>query len=134
MPSEIHSSTAAWFDARLGRQPCKAPAHLSRIIYIPRHDNTTAHLPLYEAGDPYRKAVANSLLGSTIYTTLLGLMEKPRGNNATDQVAYLADIRATDCGGVQVHLDKRELGSCGSKTQLWERTSLFLSIYLLTLK
>jgi len=119
MSSQTPSPTLSYFDTKLGRNPSEAPAHLSRVLYIPRHDNNTAHLPLYEAGDRYRNAVKNlPLLGSTIYTTMLGLMGKPSGDNVDDQVAWLTDIWSTAGGGIQIRLNKRELGMCGPEIQL----------------
>ena len=119
MSSKIPSPTLSYFETKLGRKPCEAPTHLSRVLYIPLHDNNTTHLPLYEAGDRYRRAVKDlPLLGSTIYTTMLGLMGKPSGDNINDQVAWLTDIWSMEGGGIQIRLNKRELGMCSSEIQL----------------
>ncbi|KAK9421362.1 hypothetical protein SUNI508_05900 [Seiridium unicorne] len=109
--SEIDLSldTAATLDTKMGREPCQAPTHLSRVLYLPHHDDTTVHLPIYEVGSRYRSAVRNALLGSTLYTTMLGFMETPQGNDMNDRVAYLADIQRMENGVLQIHLDRREL-------------------------
>ncbi|KAH8655393.1 hypothetical protein BX600DRAFT_500591 [Xylariales sp. PMI_506] len=116
MSVPVSSPTAAWFDNQLGRQPVKPPAHFSRVLYIPRHDSETTHLPIYETGDKYRSTVGESLLGSSIYTTQLGFMPRPRGEGL-DQVVYLADIRRTEQGD-RVLLSKREDVAVGSDIEL----------------
>lgn len=120
MPPPPQYPTFSYFDKKLGRKPCRAPAHLSRVLYIPHHDNKTTHLPLYSSGDRYYKAIKQfPFIGSALYTTLLGAMEKPSGDNMDDCVAYLADMYTPeDDGNIQIRLNKRELGTCGSEAHL----------------
>lgn len=110
--------TAAWFDHQLGRRPSPAPAHLSRILYIPHHDDHALHLSIYEAAERYRRAVEDTLLGSTIYTTSLALMATPDGDFPNDQVVYLVRMRRSGAA-LQIHLRKRELQHDVPDVELW---------------
>ncbi|KAK0636416.1 hypothetical protein B0T17DRAFT_613150 [Bombardia bombarda] len=135
LPPSSSSScqTAAWFDLRIGRRPAPVPAHLTKIVYIPRHDSNTYHLPLYEAGDLYRNAVGDSPIGSTLYAVKLGMAEKPRDNTLCHRVVYLSDMYSaivqdqdqdqdgsgSGCRSVGIiRLQKRELGNRGVETRL----------------
>lgn len=105
------AATASYFDRRMGRQPSKVPAHLSRVLYIPRHDTDTLHLPIYEARDRYCNAVRDHRMGSTLFTTMLGFMERPQGNDMRDQVEYLATMKEPEKTLSRIHLDRREPGT-----------------------
>lgn len=110
------AATASYFDRMMGRQPSKVPKHLSRVLYIPCHDTNTPHFPIYEARDRYRDAVQDTLMGSTLFTTKLGFMETPQGNDMKDQVSYLATMKTPAETFSQIHLERREPGtrSCGA--------------------
>jgi len=117
--SRIPIQTVTYFDTQLERKLRPAPAHLERVLYIPRHDDKTTHLPLYEVRDRYHNAVRQfPMLGSALYTSLLSAMEKPNGDSMDDEVAYLTDIYKAGDGDVQIRLNKRELGMCDSEIQL----------------
>lgn len=108
---------AAWIDAvKLGRCPMQAPAHLSRVLYLPSHNGTTHHLPLYEAGPLYHRAIGSTLLNSSLYTAKLCSMERPRADGMNAQVAWLVDFFRvvegwdTDAdGGVEINVQRREM-------------------------
>ncbi|KAK7957792.1 hypothetical protein PG988_012640 [Apiospora saccharicola] len=110
----------AFFDTMLGRKPIPTPTHLTSVLYIPCHDNDTHHLPMYEAGDSYRRAVGNSQLGSTLYAVKLSAACKPRGDGTSHPVLYHANMqRAVNSDdGVTVSVQKRELGNQGRETRM----------------
>ncbi|KAH8198161.1 hypothetical protein TruAng_007694 [Truncatella angustata] len=131
---ERSNRTAAYFDYQMGRRPSQAPAHLSRVLYIPRHYDNTVHLPIYEVGHRYRDAVQGCLLGSTVYTTTLGSMETPHGDRMEDQAVYLADIRRSEEEDVEIHLCKRELASRGEHVDLNMTSNSFDDTSAVTIK
>ncbi|KAL5340953.1 hypothetical protein BJX70DRAFT_84286 [Aspergillus crustosus] len=79
----------------LGRQLTTTPQHLSRVLYIPRHDSKTSHLPLYDVSSRYAEAVGDTPMGSSKYTVALGMIPRPEGDG-TDGVAvsYLVDFKS----------------------------------------
>ncbi|GIK00851.1 hypothetical protein Aspvir_004880 [Aspergillus viridinutans] len=83
--------------ASLGRQLSTTPEHLSRVLYIPRHDGTTSHLPLYDVSSQYVEAIGDAPMGSSKYTISLGMMKRPQGDG-TDHVpvAYIVNFTAGD--------------------------------------
>ncbi|GFF53230.1 transcription factor kayak [Aspergillus udagawae] len=83
--------------ASLGRQLSTTPEHLSRVLYIPRHDGTTSHLPLYDVSSQYFEAIGDAPIGSSKYAVCLGMMKRPRGDG-TDHVpvAYIVNFTAGD--------------------------------------
>ncbi|RHZ63619.1 uncharacterized protein CDV56_108682 [Aspergillus thermomutatus] len=83
--------------ATLGRQLSTTPEHLSRVLYIPRHDGTTSHLPLYDISSRYFEAIGDAPIGSSKYTVSLGMMKRPKGDG-TDHipVAYIVNFTAGD--------------------------------------
>ncbi|KAL2820108.1 hypothetical protein BJX63DRAFT_338564 [Aspergillus granulosus] len=77
----------------LGRQLNAAPERLSRVLYFPRHDAKTLHLPLYDVSSRYSEAVGTTPMGSGNYTVSLGMMSKPDGSGADGcSVSYLVDF------------------------------------------
>jgi hypothetical protein len=83
--------------ATLGRQLPPTPEHLSRVLYIPRHDDTTSHLPLYDISFRYSEAIGDAPMGSSKYTVSLGMMKRPKGDG-TDHipVVYIVNFTAGD--------------------------------------
>lgn len=84
-----------WRDLALhmGRELSESPAHLSRALYISRHDRTTLHLPLYDVSARYAETVGDLPIGTSKYTVKLGLMQRPRGDGTDDiPVAYTVDF------------------------------------------
>lgn len=84
--SQLRSSQ---IDSLIGRRPQETPSHLTRVLYIPYHDESTLHLPIYELRDWYHAAVGNTLIGSSLYTVKLSAIRKPCGDGTDAQVAYL---------------------------------------------
>ncbi|KAL4861973.1 hypothetical protein BDV12DRAFT_179551 [Aspergillus spectabilis] len=80
----------------LGRQLTTTPQHLSRVLYIPRHDGKTSHLPLYDISSRYAEAVGDTPMGTGKYTVALGMMRRPEGDGTDDiAVSYLVDFTAS---------------------------------------
>jgi hypothetical protein len=107
----------------MGRRPSATPAHLSRILYIPRHTNTTTHLPIYDVSEQYAKAdVGSALIGSSMFTIRLGLMTTPRDDGTDANVQYLVDFTSSldSAGGevVAAKVQQRVLGNAGSEVGL----------------
>jgi hypothetical protein len=85
-------------DSLIGRNPTLPPAYLSRILYVPRHDNSTPHLPLYDVSDLYRKTVGDTPMGSSMYTVKVSGMKKPAGDGTDGNVGYLVDFKRDSAG------------------------------------
>jgi hypothetical protein len=107
----------------LGRKPTVTPAHLSRVLYIPRHTSSAAHLPIYDVSDQYRKAnLPGALIGSSLFTIRLGLMKTPTGDGMEADVQYLVDFRTPlgDGGGEvpSAKVQQRALGNMGCEADL----------------
>lgn len=100
-----------------GRKLSVAPAHLSRILYIPSHnDKATTHLPIYEFAEDYRNAVRDEPIGSSRYKTSFGLMKKPVGDGRSGDVQYLVDFELPlgiggGKGGMKGTVRRRALGT-----------------------
>ena len=114
------AATASYFDRMMGRHPSKVPEYLSRVLYIPRHETNTPHFPIYEARDRYCDAVQDTLMGSTLFTTKLGFMETPQGNDMKDQVSYLATMNKPAETFSQIHLERREPGTQSREADMYE--------------
>ncbi|KFG87285.1 hypothetical protein MANI_012801 [Metarhizium anisopliae] len=96
-------------DSGLGRKPTPVPAHLSRVLYVPRH--SMLNLSLFDAGLQYRQAVdyspvggeqvtGKALMGSRLFKTRINTMACPVGHGDA-QAAYVValDIEKIRDGG-----------------------------------
>ncbi|KAG8409959.1 hypothetical protein J3458_019031 [Metarhizium acridum] len=96
-------------DSGLGRKPTPVPAHLSRVLYVPRH--SMLNLSLFDAGLQYKQAVDHSpvggeevtgkaLMGSRLFKTRVNTMVCPVGDGDV-QAAYVVglDIEKIRDGG-----------------------------------
>ncbi|KAL3492437.1 hypothetical protein BJX62DRAFT_236255 [Aspergillus germanicus] len=106
----------------LGRVLTQTPSRLSRVLYIPRHDGKTPHLPLYDVSSRYVAVVGDTAMGSGKYTVALGTMAKPGGGGGDDggDVAYLVDFvdfRA-DGRGVSARVRRRGLLGRGEDVEV----------------
>lgn len=97
-------------DHLLGRHLAAPPAHLSRVLYIPRHDRAVSHLPLYDVSADYARAVAGAVMGSSKYRVSLALMQRPSGEGG-EGVDYLLNV-----AGARGVLEARRGDSLGSET------------------
>lgn len=121
--SSAIQARAAEVDHIMGRRPSQTPAHLSRILYIPRHTSATTHLPIYDVTEQYNKAeVGSALIGSTMFSIRLSLMNPPREDGTDASVQYLVDFQTTldDRGEdvVSAKVQQRALGNAGSEVDL----------------
>ncbi|KAK1688931.1 hypothetical protein BDP55DRAFT_547197 [Colletotrichum godetiae] len=80
-------------DQRLGRHLAPTPAHLTRVVYVPSHKDTSAHLPLYDYNENYDKAVKKEPIGSSKYKLGLAMMKRPSGDGTDAQVRYLVNFQ-----------------------------------------
>lgn len=67
-------------DSLLGQRFPPIPSYLSRVLFVPKHDNTVSHLPIYEVTGAYRAAVKNAAPGSSGYRVSLWFMDRPKGD------------------------------------------------------
>lgn len=114
---------AAEVDHVMGRRPSETPHHLTRMLYIPRHTSATTHLPIYDVSKQYSKAeVGTALVGSTMFSIRLSLMDTPREDGTDASVQYLVDFQTTfgDAGGgfVSAKVQQRALGNAGTEVDL----------------
>ncbi|KAH3461167.1 hypothetical protein KXX05_002396 [Aspergillus fumigatus] len=111
----LQVSGAAYYDSLLGRRPQNPPHDFSRVLYIPRHNSATVHLPLYDVAEQYRNAVNGCVLSSSQYTVQLSMMEKPRDDGMNCQVAYHVNLdrSATDDAPARLQVQRRSLFNNG---------------------
>ncbi|KAL4895181.1 hypothetical protein BDV59DRAFT_174607 [Aspergillus ambiguus] len=86
---------------QLGRELSATPAHLSRALYVPRHDSSLSHLRLYDISMRYAETVRDAPIGSSKYTVSLGLMKRPRDDGGDDL--------AVVCNADLIHAGDREI-------------------------
>ncbi|KFH40814.1 hypothetical protein ACRE_084890 [Hapsidospora chrysogenum ATCC 11550] len=106
-------SNAASIDNLLGRKPSVIPSHLTRVLYVPRHGSSPSHLPLYDVSGEFSRAVGDTLIGSSLFTTKLAMMKTPSGEGRDAEVRYLVDIEtrpAADGEELVARIQKRALG------------------------
>ncbi|RMZ41965.1 hypothetical protein CA14_010523 [Aspergillus flavus] len=68
-----------------------SPRDFTRALYIPRHDSTTSHLPLYDVAEGYQDSIRDTVFGSYLHSAKLSYMDKPRGDDMNARVEYLVD-------------------------------------------
>lgn len=92
----IHGSLPApdQYETQQGRRFAPTPPHLiSRILYLPSHNDKVSHLPVYEFTDEFKEAVKDERIGSSRFKTCFGLMAKPCGDGkGSSSVSYLLDF------------------------------------------
>ncbi|KAL0939870.1 uncharacterized protein CTRU02_206480 [Colletotrichum truncatum] len=79
-------------EQRLGRQLSITPAYLSRVVYIPRHNDTTSHLPLYDISQTYADTTKSEPIGSSNFKLILATMKRPTGDGTDGEVRYLVNF------------------------------------------
>ncbi|CAI7569672.1 unnamed protein product [Penicillium viridicatum] len=79
--------------SQIGHPDAAALAHLSRALYIPRHERNTTHLAVHDISAQYAAAKGTLPIGCTQYAVAIGVMPKPQGNGLDDDtVAYNVDF------------------------------------------
>ncbi|RYP18148.1 hypothetical protein DL765_004074 [Monosporascus sp. GIB2] len=91
-----------------GRKHPPQPAHLSRVLFIPKHNSTATHLPIYEITDAYTRAVGGTAMGSNLYTINLMYMDRPRGDGTDADVRFFVDVNGDK---TSITIEERTLSS-----------------------
>lgn len=107
---QIARHQASQVDQLIGRRPLPTPSDLTRILYIPHHNENTLHLPLYDVANAYADIVGDTPIGSSLYTVKLTTMRKPRGDGTDAQVAYLVNFEKSPDGAREVRVQRRVPG------------------------
>ncbi|OHW99399.1 hypothetical protein CSPAE12_01934 [Colletotrichum incanum] len=89
---QLAEALDAALDQRLGRHLAPTPAHLSRVVYIPKHMDITTHLPLYDITENYAKAVKSEYIGSSKFKLNLAMIKTPNGDGTDAEVCYLVNL------------------------------------------
>lgn len=91
---DIHASQSQaerrrWQDlaVHLGRELSATPSHLSRALYVSRHDSTSSDLALYDISTRYSEAVGETPVGTSKYVVELGMMKRP-GEGDDGDIVY----------------------------------------------
>ncbi|KAK8045917.1 hypothetical protein PG996_013981 [Apiospora saccharicola] len=80
-------------DNLMGQQFPPIPKNLTRVLFVPKHNNTVSHLPIYEVTDAYRKAVKDATFGSHGYRVSLWFMHRPKGDGTDEaEVCFFVNI------------------------------------------
>lgn len=105
----------------LACNPTPLPAHLTRVLFIPRHE--TSNFSIYNVSNEFRRVLLHApfggghllgtpLLGSRLFNTRLAMLNRPSGNGS-DTVEYLVypDDHEMSCKGgmASAILRKRDL-------------------------
>ncbi|KAK8137165.1 hypothetical protein PG984_005105 [Apiospora sp. TS-2023a] len=92
---EYNPLPAPVIDKMLGQRFPPIPAHLSRVLFVPKHNSTVGHLPIYEVTDVYRKAVKDATFGSHGYRVSLWFMHRPKGDGTDEaEVCFFINNQA----------------------------------------
>lgn len=57
------------------------PAHLTKTLYIPHHDESFSHVSVFDVTEQYKESVKQRGMGSASYVVALGRMPKPQANS-----------------------------------------------------
>jgi hypothetical protein len=116
------NSNVASIDSLLGRKPSVIPSHLSRVLYVPKHGSSSFHLPLYDVSGEFSRAMGDTLIGSSLFTTKLAMMKTPSGEGRDAEVRYLIDIETRLAGGGEefvARIQKRALGDVDGEVTMY---------------
>ncbi|RYP63682.1 hypothetical protein DL771_009170 [Monosporascus sp. 5C6A] len=91
-----------------GKKYPPQPPHLSRVLFIPKHNSAATHLPIYEITDAYTRAVRGTALGSNLYKINLMYMDRPRGDGTDADVRFFVDINGDK---TSIAIEERSMGS-----------------------
>ena len=69
------------------------PSHLSKVLYIPKHDNTSTHFAVYAMSETCVNTLAKHKMGSEDYKVELTAMHKPNGERPEDDARFLVDVK-----------------------------------------
>ncbi|RYP91584.1 hypothetical protein DL770_002298 [Monosporascus sp. CRB-9-2] len=91
-----------------GRKYSPQPPHLSRVLFIPKHNSAATHLPIYEITDAYTRAVRGTALGSNLYKVNLMYMDRPRGDGTDADVRFFVDVNGDK---TSINVEERSMTS-----------------------
>ncbi|RYP09747.1 hypothetical protein DL764_001082 [Monosporascus ibericus] len=91
-----------------GRKYSPQPPHLSRVLFIPKHNSAATHLPIYEITDAYTRAVRDTALGSHLYKINLMYMDRPRGDGTDADVHFFVDVNGDK---THINIEERSMSS-----------------------
>ncbi len=100
-------SRGASFDSGLARKPTKPPARLSRVLYIPVHSSSELHVSIHDVSAGYKhvighapmggsEIIGDAVMGSRLFMTRLGTMNKPTAGAEGSKVQYAFDAVVGD--------------------------------------
>lgn len=105
-------------------------SHLSRALYIPRHDGETAHMAIHDISAQYAAATHSLSIGSPLYTAALGVMGKPRSG---DGIPVLYDVEANNGGDGEAGLVVAPVRDQESSSQM-DNVELYVPTDFLTFR
>ncbi|KAG5659955.1 hypothetical protein KAF25_003477 [Fusarium avenaceum] len=76
------------------------PAHLSKVLYIPKHTAVTTHFSVYDITQQYADKLGDLPMGSEGYKVVLFLLRKPDGSHVGDDARFL--IKLDGYGSVSI--------------------------------
>lgn len=76
------------------------PAHLSKVLYVPKHTAEITHFTVYDITQQYADKLGSIPMGSEGYKVGLFLLRKPGGCHVGDDARFL--INSDGCGSVSI--------------------------------
>ncbi|KAI6752433.1 hypothetical protein HG530_013802 [Fusarium avenaceum] len=77
------------------------PAHLSKVLYIPRHNAEIAHFAVYDITQQYADKLGSIPMGSEDYKVELCLLRKPGGCHVGDDARFLVNSDSSGLFSIQ---------------------------------
>jgi hypothetical protein len=75
------------------------PSHLTRVLYIPRHDGSASHHSLHDISVPYKETVAQRVMGTASYVVSLGQIPKPPASGSECAILYNVEFKEAGASG-----------------------------------
>lgn len=83
-------------------------SRLTRVLFLPFHNQATTHLPVYDYQTQYKEAVKVTGFGSIDFKIALMFMRRPRGDGMNESVEWHLNTKSDDSGAI---LTRRSLGN-----------------------
>jgi hypothetical protein len=78
------------------------PAHLTRALYIPRHEGSGSHFSVHDISTLYQETVGDRGIGSASYLVSLGKMQKPQSESDSTVVYNVGFKDAVELHSISV--------------------------------
>lgn len=78
----------------MGRAAPRLPAHLSRVLLLPKHTSRTTHLPIYDITDVYAHKMRDTPFGSSGYQINMMFLPRPKGDGTDGDVRFFSNMDA----------------------------------------